>query len=65
MRKGDTSFRIITIPHEDRILDFCRSARAKAETQESFIVDGSETADLVYFSCTPGSTSQCFPTREI
>ena len=53
LEKGGELFRIVTMPCEGSMDDFCRAARAKSTAQAGFVDYASETRDLIYFSCVP------------
>ena len=51
--KGSELFKIITLPCEGGMEDFCRAAAEKISVQTEFIDQGSEGGDLIYISCLP------------
>ncbi len=53
LKKGGELFYIVTMPCEGSIGDFCRAAAARSAAQSTFIDQGTETDDLIYFSCLP------------
>ena len=53
LRKGAESFRIITMPCEGTLEDFCASARAKSAAQDCLIDMSQEGDDLIFISCLP------------
>ena len=53
LEKGSEFFRMVYVPCEGSIDDFCRAAREKSESQHFFFDPTAETNDLIYFSCLP------------
>ena len=53
LAKGEELFRIITMPCEGGIRDFCRAAAEKCAGQSAFINKEAEGDDLIYISCLP------------
>lgn len=53
LRTGSEQFRIITLPWEEDLAAFCRSAEERERAQTGFIDQKQETDALVYFSCVP------------
>lgn len=53
LEKGSEFFRVVYVPCEGSIDDFCRAAREKSESQHFFFDPTAETNDLIYFSCLP------------
>ena len=53
LRKGSELFHIVTLPCEGGMADFCRKAKEKSQSQQSFIDLSNETDALIYFSCLP------------
>ena len=53
LEKGSELFRMVFVPCEGSLDDFCRAAKAKSESQHFFFDPTAETNDLIYFSCLP------------
>ena len=53
LEKGSELFRVVFVPCEGSLDDFCRAAKAKSESQHFFFDPTAETNDLIYFSCLP------------
>lgn len=53
LEKGSELFRMVFVPCEGSIDDFCRAAKVKSESQHFFFDPTAETNDLIYFSCLP------------
>ena len=53
LEKGSELFRVVFVPCEGSLDDFCRAAKAKSESQHFFFDPAAETNDLIYFSCLP------------
>ena len=51
--KGSEQFRIVTLPCEGSLEDFCAAAKEKAEKQDFFIDLAGEGIDMIFFSCLP------------
>ena len=51
--KGSEQFRIVTLPCEGSLEDFCAAAKEKAESQDFFIDLKDEGIDMIFFSCLP------------
>lgn len=51
--RGSELFKIITLPCEGGLEEFCRAAAEKTAAQSAFIDAGAEGDDLIYFSCLP------------
>ena len=51
--KGSEQFRIVTLPCEGSLEDFCAAAKKKTEKQDFFIDMGGEGIDMIFFSCLP------------
>ncbi len=50
---GSEQFRIVTLPCEGGLEDFCAAAKKKAEKQDFFIDMAGEGIDMIFFSCLP------------
>ena len=53
LEKGSELFRMVFVPCEGSIDDFCHAAKEKSESQHFFFDPTAETNDLIYFSCLP------------
>ena len=53
LEKGSELFRMVFVPCEGSLDEFCRAAKAKSESQHFFFDPTAETNDLIYFSCLP------------
>ena len=53
LEKGSELFKIITLPCEGSLDDFCRGAAEKCAEQKAFIDPAAEGSDLIYVSCLP------------
>lgn len=53
LEKGSELFRMVFVPCEGSLDDFCRAAKSKSESQHFFFDPTAETNDLIYFSCLP------------
>ena len=53
LEKGSELFRMVFVPCEGSIDEFCRAAKEKSESQRFFFDPSAETDDLIYFSCLP------------
>lgn len=53
LEKGSELFRMVFVPCEGSLDEFCRAAKAKSESQHFFFDPTVETNDLIYFSCLP------------
>ena len=53
LEKGSELFRMVFVPCEGSLDEFCRAAKAKSESQHFFFDPAAETNDLIYFSCLP------------
>lgn len=53
LEKGSELFRIITVPCDGSLEDFCRAAAEKCAAQQTFIDHAAEGNDLIYISCLP------------
>ena len=53
LKKDSECFHIVTMPCDGDILDFCRKAKERSETQTVFLSPEKEGADLIYISCLP------------
>ena len=53
LEKGSELFRMVFVPCEGNLDEFCRAAKAKSESQHFFFDPTAETNDLIYFSCLP------------
>ena len=53
LKPGSESFRIVTLPCEGSLEDFCAAAKEKAEKQDFFIDFSGEGIDMSFFSCLP------------
>lgn len=53
LEKGSELFRMVFVPCEGSLDEFCRAAKAKSESQHFFFDPEAETNDLIYFSCLP------------
>ena len=53
LKAGSETFRIVTVPCEGSLEDFCAAAREKCERQERFIDYAGEGIDMIFFSCLP------------
>ena len=53
LEKGSELFRMVFVPCEGSLDEFCRAAKAKSESQHFFFDPATETNDLIYFSCLP------------
>ena len=53
LEKGSELFRVVFVPCEGSLDEFCRAAKAKSESQHFFFDPTAETNDLIYFSCLP------------
>lgn len=53
LEKGSELFRMVFVPCEGSLDEFCRAAKAKSESQHFFFNPTAETNDLIYFSCLP------------
>lgn len=51
--RGSDQFRIVTLPCEGSLEDFCAAAKEKAESQDFFIDLKDEGIDMIFFSCLP------------
>ena len=59
LQPGSDLFRIITLPCGGSLEAFCRAAAEKAAAQTTFLDQGDETDDLIYFSCLPWFDLTC------
>lgn len=59
LKPGSDLFQIITLPCGDSLEVFCRTAAEKAASQTTFLDQGEETDDLIYFSCLPWFDLTC------
>lgn len=50
---GSEQFRIVTLPCEGSLEDFCAAAKKKAEKQDFFIDFAGEGIDMIFLSCLP------------
>ena len=53
LRPGSERFRIVTLPCEGDLAEFCAAAKEKSEKQDGFIDFAGEGIDMIYFSCLP------------
>ena len=53
LEKDSELFRMVFVPCEGSLDEFCRAAKAKSESQHFFFDPTAETNDLIYFSCLP------------
>ena len=53
LEKGSELFRMVFVPCEGSIDDFCHAAKEKSESQHFFFDPTAEANDLIYFSCLP------------
>ena len=53
LRPGSSQFHIVTLPKAGTLEAFCHAAKAKSETQQTFLDQSGELDDLLYLSCTP------------
>lgn len=51
--RDSEQFRIVTLPCEGSLEDFCAAAKKKAEEQDFFIDPKGEGIDMIFFSCLP------------
>lgn len=53
LEKDSELFRMVFVPCEGSLDDFCRAAKVRSESQHFFFDPTAETNDLIYFSCLP------------
>ena len=53
LKPGSNQFHIVTLPKAGTLDEFCRTAKAKSDAQQTFLDQSGELDDLIYFSCTP------------
>ena len=53
LEKGSELFRMVFVPCEGGLDEFCRAAKARSASQHFFFDPTAETNDLIYFSCLP------------
>ena len=53
LKPGSERFRIVTLPCEGSLEEFCAAAKEKAEKQDFFIDPAGEGIDMIFFSCLP------------